>query len=358
MLPYLLLLIIVLFVIVLQEINIDVIVFKSKVSVLLLSISFIIFFSIRDYIGYDYPAYVTIIESQYWDMYLNSGEWLTTLCMLFAHEVEDYHVFFAIVSVISFTSLISSLNNNSFFSTSTGWGMLCFLAMPLGFIEGLSTSRQFVAMSIVLYSTKWLIGDNRSFGKFILGILVATGFHITSIISLLMYPISSLKFKYRYLPIILVGIVILGVFSFTILSKYMPILEIYSLRYLQEMKGGENGGSLQILMWIICAVIGIFFRRFGKKIPYYDMFLKCYLMGVGLVILVAPFSFNEAFRIGGAMLYCYMFLIPYFFSSIKLNQRCYIKILFAIVFSSLYIYALSITIPNGDSYVPYRTLFD
>ena len=317
------------------------------VDVLLLII-FILFYSLRDNIGYDYPMYERTVYAGFADeVYASKGEILSASLLNIAEYFYDAHIFFFLVALITLPLIFYSLKYNTYIKDSLSLGILSFLALPIGFVNSLSIQRQFLAIGILLFSIKYLL--SRNFVKYLCCLIIACFFHISSIVYIFVYFITSNRFKYKYFVyIFIIGYIFIFI-GMKILISIFPFYEYYLL----SLNSFKTGGQLQIIMYILFAIIYIILKKYLIKRCYYNIFLKAYLWGLISTLWLIPFDANVAFRFGSFGLIQTIFLISYIPQAFNKTSKIFIKIMLMILLSIIYIYNLYIT--TGTAYIPYKT---
>ena len=349
---YIGLLVFVLIIIIIQSYlgNVNVKIRNTNVSIIavILLIVFVGFYGLRDNIGYDYSMYAATVYGGYADeVYASKGEILSATLLNIAGYFYNEHIFFFLVAIIALSLIIYSTIKYTNISDSVGWSMLCFLAIPIGFINSLSIQRQFLAIAILLFAIRYLL--QRNFIKYFICVVIACLFHISSIIYILLYYITSNKFKYKYFVLLF----ILGyIFIISIMNFIIDVFPFYE-SYIASFNSFNNGGLTQIILYILFAIIFIYLKKYLKRYYEYDIFLKIYIGGLVLTLWLILFDANVAFRLGGVALLSIILLFPYIFYAFKNSGRLLIKIVTFILLSVIYIYALSIT--DGTFYLPYKT---
>ena len=347
MVPYVFLVGYILCVLILKRNGFDV---KARCgSVFDFSILFIlfVFFAIRYEVGFDYSAYVTMIENGWYDSYAETRyEYLSYWFMDIAHAEDNPQLFFILIAGVALPLYYYALSRYTEIKDSYICGILCYLAMPIGFMYSLSISRQFAASAILLYGTRYLI--KRNLLKYALCVLVAMMFHTASILALSAYLITAKRFHMRYF--IYLGII--GVFlSLAVQSIVITFFPVFT-NYVQAGYGDHSSGWSQIMLYSIMAIPFIIVRSTLLKYKYYDMYLKLYLLGMVLCYIFIPIDAALGARIGAFGLIYACFLYPYFFMAFK--EKNIVRVLVVCFFLLLYFYGLSITAEG--TYIPYKTV--
>ena len=346
---YVLLLIIITIILLFQEnsciLNVKLSSINLDISCIFIYLVLVIFYSVRENIGYDYSMYKSIVEGGYaWSVYSRGGEFISAFLMDIASDYDDYHIYFFLVAVISFLFITKSLMDNSCGKRKIAWGILMFLALPMGFIESLSFQRQFLAITMLLYGTKYLI--RKKYFYYTVVIILATMCHASSFIYIIL-PIVT-KFKYKWL--ILGGIltVVLVNSSTSILGEFSPRLQMYFLATSGEF---ATGGESQMALYIILLLIGLFLKKYINNYEY-DCMLKIYIFSMMSILLLSAIDLKVAIRLGAAGIYHMMFIINYWIDGIKRRQPFFAKICIYLVLIGMYAYNLYVTTRN---YLPFET---
>lgn len=349
MLPYIILLIFTILVVMYQERNgtlkIKVMGLCVDVIPIFVYLMYVTFFSLREYIGYDYPRYVNVVINDDIIGYEGRNEYISALFLHLAYLNGDYHLFFFLVAIVSFAGFIYSLYKYIEDKASLGWGMLAFLALPMGFTEMLSPQRQFLALGIFLLSFKYLL--NGRFKKYILVVVVSMLSHVASVIGLLLYSVRHSFVTKKSIAIITVLMFVCCFFAIKILSQMIPFFG----HYIEVMKFAEGGGELQLILYLLIGAFSIYIGFYNKSRDYH-LLLKTFLVGVSISVILAPFDLKLGFRMAQYGIYSFMFMIPMYFPVFG-KYRNIVKIFAVIILSFLYLYNLSVT--YDDFYLPYKT---
>lgn len=300
MMPYMILLCVILFFICVQQTNQSFLVNHAsqwhKLAAIVLCMCLLALYGFRDHIGFDYGMYVNFVETNTGHFYGDAhGEYFSAWLLDLASELGDYHWFFFFVAIISLPLYVYSMYRYPEVPGSVLWGLLAFLAIPLGFVDTLSIQRQFGAMGILLFGTRYLM--KRSFFKYLLCIVAAFMFHVSSLMYLVLYPLTSRRVSLRM--VILGGTVfaVLVNIGVKVLADAFPIYAHYLLSSTTE----KSSGFTQLFMFLGFAGMFLFFRHWLHRFSFYDVFLKTYLVGLFITLGIFPFESKVAFRGGGQL---------------------------------------------------------
>ncbi|MCI6484244.1 MAG: EpsG family protein [Selenomonadaceae bacterium] len=348
MLAYILLFSLVLCIIFMQSTKTDYYVFGKSVCDLFLMTVFIIFYSVRYEIGYDYSNYVSIITQEWHTMFLLKMEYLSYLFMDFASQVGEPHVFFVLIAIVSIPLLFYSLSAYSETNYAVGWGILLFLSFPFGFIYSLSVSRQFAAVAILLFGTRYLIA--RQLMKYFLCVCMASLFHISSLAVIFAYFVTSEKFKFKYLVILFFCLMASFFALKTLLIYFFPAYEAYLLSSVNDHQDGLS----QVVLYTFTGILFVIVKPYLSQYKYYNMYLKLYLFGLVLNYSFVLLDPTMGIRLATSFYMYSLFLIGYFFQAFSVRSRFFLKLIGIVVMFVLYTYGFTIA---GDTYLPYKTIF-
>lgn len=340
--------------ILLKRTNVNLIVgkkiFNIPIDLIFFSIVFIFFYATREFIGYDYQMYYDVISNNLYESYIYRNEWLSYYFMNIAYYFEEPRVFFALIAIGAIPTYFYAFKYYSKNKVALGWMLLVFLALPIGFIQTLSVSRQFIATAIILLSTKYIL--TRNFKKYIFSIIIASLFHFSSIICLLFYIINYKKFKYKYFII-----------SFFIIEVFLEVIKIIINNYFEIYNGYlgneflHQGGLTQLFMYVILALIFIYVKFYKSYVDvYYDVCLKNYLLGLMMAIIFLGYQGLLGIRLGFVGLTYAIILFAHTLIIMNKKYILYYKFICIIIFSICFFYNLYIA---ADSYIPYKNfIFD
>lgn len=217
------------------------------------------------------------------------------------------------------------------------------LYLSFGFYNfNFSGLRQAIAFGIVLFSYKYITGNNII--KYVITILIATIFHNSAIVFLPAYLVKDLTLTKVKLGIIILIDMVIFIFK-------NQIFNVVNKVFYDNYTITETNSYLWMLMCILILIVCIAFykrvirdRDSAKSIYVYS------LIGASLM-LFAPIA-NNVLRVANYYFIFIILLIPEVLEVIKNDENKYlINFLVVIVTISLYIYLLKV-----DSYniVPYK----
>lgn len=294
---------------------------------------------IRFDVGFDYPTYYHAIDEVFLPI-LSRFEPLSLFIALLSVWLGSPYVFFIITSCIIYPLAFHAFKYNS---VSPVISLIVYVG--LFYLSSYSVVRQAIAISICLYAYKYV--RCKSFIKYVICIVLATLFHYSAIVALIIYPIFY-KVKLKYTIIGLILLLLLRDVFLSELGRY-GIYEEY-LSQLNELKGG----SLTRYFYIILFVSFFFIiKRRGYSIE------EQRLLSVIVVGLFTPYLFGSTMgeKVGFYFLIYYCYLIPLLLR----NKKTYKSSIYVLIFSGYFLFMIYFTanIPDQKSpFTPYRTIFN
>ena len=182
--------------------------YQKVISYIVLSMMIVVS-GFRYRIGYDYDQYMNMYP---WISYDPNMVWpepsFQILCQFLRSLGFDFQMLFlvyAVVSLFFFYKGLCFFLDNDYRKVSLALGLFCLGTISLvGLWFSFTMIRQFAAMSIIFWGTRYLFGTNRSFVKFLLAISLAMFFHVSSVILILLYFVPNDLSKRKIFIIILV----------------------------------------------------------------------------------------------------------------------------------------------------------
>jgi hypothetical protein len=269
---------------------------------------------------------------------------------------NNYSIFLLIHAFIFYSFLFSSFKEYSpFFFIS----ILVFYANTIGV---LGSNRQLLALVICIYSLRFVL-DKKPYKFFIL-VFVAFNIHASALLFALYYFVNR-EFRLRYVVIALIGCLIIG-------STSLPFDIFFKAG---SLVGGEAAGKVLLylndaekellnyqpsttgLIKRIILMILFYYNRpvLGKKLPYYNLLLNGYSLGIAFYFL---FSTSLLVMISRGSLY-FTAVEPLLIASqfLMLNRKVnqYIALVFVLVLAFLMFFQSMVA--YSDLFIPYKGIF-
>lgn len=312
---------------------------KIKYRNQLIALLVIVLFAVLRFdVGFDYKTYYGFVQKNEFEGF-ERFEPLNKLIFYIAIYLNSPFVLFAIFGLLVYLIMFFSFKN---LSKSLSFSIIIYIS--LFYLFSLGALRQAVAMSVCLYAYKYL--SRRNLGKFLLTIGVASMFHYSAIISVIIYFIYKIKIRY----VVLGGVLLL--ICKQILFYYIMTYTVYGA-YITEVDE-FSGGRFKQAFFVLLAFSVLFFIRYRKVGIEEKRLLSIVIAGS-----IFPFLFGTAVgdRIALYFYIYYCYLLPALFPCPKYNR---ISISYSVIFISYFIFYVFYTSVVNDvaPYVPYRMILN
>ena len=215
---------------------------------------------------------------------------------------EYYVLFMGIASLFCFFVLLSISRN------SVKPILSLFVFITLGYYTFVfNAARQGLAMAIFMAAIPYLIRNR--FLPYLLIIFCAAMFHKTIVVAIPLFFIVRMKFSWKSLAILIAGGFLVGYLLPAFLS-YSSTLED---RYMLYNEGGETGGYMLTLFYVILTVFFILQRQYINEeiLGRYDIYLHMLVVGTAIYLIVAIMgAYVEVNRFAAYFQFSSIFLWP------------------------------------------------
>lgn len=246
--------------------------------------SFVILFTISAFraphVGTDTANYIhgfNLIASQDFESIFSIVRWeigytlLNKLISLVSNNSQ------AIIIVTSFFILFFMIYAIKKFSTNVVFSLYLFITLYYYFAS-FNLIRQFIAIAILLVGYEFI--KERSFWKFLLTVIIASLFHQSALIFIMLYFLYGIRLNAKKIILIIFGFVFL-IYSFDILIKFFLKLFPYYQVYL-DTAYFEGAGLLVPLISASILLFGLFIKVTNSTDKEFDFLLI--IMALSLLI--------------------------------------------------------------------------
>lgn len=282
-------------------------IFKYALPVILLSV----LFGFRYEIGTDYLNYKEIYETSFsgslkQSLTESNVEYIYAfISHILYHAGLPYYIMFFVMALIPMCFFYAAFKDKPFLIGYAAY----FLAATGVLFWFFNIQRQGIAFFILLFSIKYI--KNKNFNKFLLCVIIATGFHVSSLLFIFCYLFSFFKYSLIFKPVTLAVIyVFFGVFASSLKNILIKLVSIFLtgkyLYYVDSIESWEMGigSGLGILSMHIVDLILIFSSGFLCKYfkEYrYDIYFRTFyvgslfanIAGTNMVLSRFPFCFTS-----------------------------------------------------------------
>lgn len=214
------------------------------------------------------------------------------------------------------------------------------------FLNGM---RQMMAAAFLLYSLQYV--ERRRPVPFAVCVLIATGFHTTSIVFLAFYLLAWLDLSPRKLCIISVIVAASAAVIGTILTSILSRMEYYS-EYLETAFAQQGQGYIVLLMNILIVAFSTFFYQ--EDNPRYRIYYNVQIVALWAALLTGQVVLIDRYRMMFGL--AAVILVPMTLDGIENDNTR--RISFAGIVLLYYIYAAyTVGVQNSNTVLPYQTIF-
>lgn len=341
----------------------------KRIMVLFFSIIFILFKGLRWETGTDWDQYyrnfLEINSSNIFDYYYNSVtrlEWGYSFLNYFVKFIGgDYTLFLIVTNAI----IISIFYKISFkYSKSPILIFAMFLAVSTIF-----PVRQNIAVTIILWSYVYII--DRKLLKFLITVLFAMSFHMSSVLFLPFYFLLNREFSALYLILTYITFVLIGIF--VDLSNYIMYLAEILLSFMgvdssfvrklviyTSISGEINKSAFSLILGILYKFMFLGFFLFArtriKDNGVYNTFLNGYVISLCISYLFM-FQMQELSRFTGYFYIGYSLLLINGINAFSYKTK-YIIFPLLIVFFIFNLLNNTLWHPYADEIIKYKSIIN
>lgn len=321
---------------------------RSTIKIIIALLPMFIVSAIRYDVGWDYLDIYTngfyLIGRGYMPYYFTEipFDWLVNFIYIISNHNPDW-LFFA-CSIITFVFLAKACKDQS---VNIGFSIILIFLIRYYFLT-LNIVRQGIAMSIILYSFKFI--KEKKLKQYFLAIIVASCFHMMSLIYIPMYFICQIDWKKKKNTILLVLIPIAGILFYIIILKYTK----YGNYIGSQFQGNQFLWHEIMLSGTILGLATIEQKHITINREYFNIY---YILQI-ITFIVSIFSkiLPVADRIVWLFYMQNIFLIPIIIKNIKpINKKILISLILIIIMS-ISVYA-QVIMTDSYSIIPYKTIF-
>ena len=240
-------------------------------------------------------------------------------------EAQWFLLLTAVVTVFCTARFISKNSEDPLISWIT---FICLGSMTFA----MNGMRQALAMSICLLSYRY--AREKKFIRFLLVVLLATLFHKSAMIFLLVYFLRNLRLNWQSLGLLVAIVAILLVSANSFASLYDSLTgEDYAAG-----ESFESGGIIVIAIYAI-AIMGMLL--FSKRLKEPQVFFPFALITIGFSLYLIRFLSTQMYeRISYYFAYFLMLAFPLTFADMEKKTRSIVRICFVIASIMLFAYRI------------------
>ena len=288
--------------------------------------------------GYHEPGYVIFIK----------------LLSLISMDNRSFLLGTALAAMIGPFILTYKYSNNPVVS------VLLYYAMGY-YTNTFNNIRQSLALSVAFCIVPFLV--NRKFWKYLIGVLIATSFHYSAIILLIVYPLITRDLSFKRIMVYLAsGLVLVYLFTFDIFSYIVTFaLNKYDPEELLEERGGQGYGLLFFysILFLMLSLFYLIKRRYlDTEQRFFLSFMLVFMVLTTLIQMTAPIFSSMVRMTFYFFIPIVMIAVPYISSLIQVKWHrvlFYFSIFgYAILYMALVTYSFNVDSgSNAQGVIPY-----
>lgn len=331
---------------------------KDNLGFIGITLCLIVFSAVRYNVGWDYPAYVELIEGRMSLAQFNRIEWLSRYLMLLSRYTFT-QLYFIINTIVGILCLYSVVDK---YSEDKSLSMFLFLTFSLFYLMTMNIIRNFTAILIVMYACKLML--DKRYLYFIAIIFIAAGIHSSAYVGLLLPIIYILLMKYNIGLRFNVFCFIISLFIsnvlLTILSSMSSNPLLSAVIYYIENNSSGSGNIYKYILYLFDIIFFVLWKKMVAQNQLNKYWITLFNVGV---CFWNAFSFQYTLSIRMALYFIVWLIIiipslEFSFSDMyrKLIRQIVMLFFIGLFFFNLYILARAYNL--GDlaqaSFLPYK----
>jgi len=256
----------------------------SVISLFFALIIFVLIAGLRNNVGADWVSYLNFYQDLEEAARLEVGYELIN--NFFSNLSAPYTIFLLFANFMALSFMFYFIKNNTKLMLLAALLLFCDLYL----YYNLSGIRQAIAISITCYSITYVI--SRQFYKFILAVLLASSFHASALVFILVYYLPARLPSFKYIS----GVGILFFVAFIFRESIAEFITLYNLKdatyYVKNQQSiiSANSYIVGILKRSILVVaLALYGRRYLIDGNNY-LFVNVYLLG--LLIYISTYNIS------------------------------------------------------------------
>lgn len=212
-------------------------------------------------IGCDTPHYIFAWNyAQFYDSFMD--QWTRTnmevgyvwVRWLFIHYDQSFFIFQIVVSSFIYFSLFKY-----FIRYSPNIAMSCLLFLvTMRMFSTMNQTRMWIALAILLFSIRHLL--NQKWWPFLIIVFIASLFHKSSILFLIMYPLCVLKYNRINAFLIIAGSIFITFLGASFFGWFTDMTGMYE-GYMDNVQFSEDRSKLAVTLILLETIVFFFFFK-------------------------------------------------------------------------------------------------
>ena len=290
-------------------------------------------------VGFDYPEYFNMVYPYLDIIQYNRMEPANKILLELTANSQYPPLLFIVYGIITFILFFYSFKN---YSNNYCLAILTYLTFF--YLGGLSTIRQEIAVSLILWGYRFIRDDNRI--MYLVMCILALLFHDTAFVAILTYPFLRIKNIKISIIVAISAIILLG----GVVELLLTLPSLSHLYHYLEDANTFQGGNLIRIIYLLISLFSLISAIRNNNIVLVNMSLLC-LIGTSMMFVLGG---HIGGRIAEYFTIYLCLLIPNivtnYYKKYILNVALILSILFI---SNVYI---STTNPIKSPFTPYQSI--
>jgi len=292
----------------------------------------LLFGVLRFDVGTDFMPYYRFFNSgSYFDGRFEIG--YSTLNYLTAQVFSSSQAIFIVTHTIIMVLAYLSINK---YSLDKKFSILLFV-FGFFFFDAMNGIRQYIAVLICLYGHGYLL--DRKMTKFIITTMIATTFHYSALITLILIPLRKYKLTkwnvgFMYVAVLLFNIfyqpIINYIFKIIDLIPYMPRYSIYQTYLANDVDVTSKPYDF-IVYSLILILSYLASKNISGRNTHYNLYFNSLVVSIFLKGIALKFNFID--RVGIYFSIYIILFIPIIFEALKSKEKKVIKCVLIVLFA-------------------------
>ena len=321
---------------------------RTIVKIIIALLPMLIVSAIRYDVGWDYLDIYTngffLIGAGHMPYYFSEipFDWLVKIIYIISNQNPDW--LFFVCSTITFVFLAKSCKEQS---VNIVFSIILIFLIRYYFLT-LNIVRQGIAMSIILYSLKFI--KEKNLKKYLLTIILASCFHLMSLIYIPIYFICQLDWKKKKNAIMLILIPIVGMILYIVVMNNTKYGNYIGSQY----QGNQFLWHEIILSGTVLVLATIERKNITVNKEYFNIYYI--LQIITFIAAICSRFLPVADRIVWLFYMQNIFLIPIIIKNIKHLDKKLLVLIALIAIMSINVYA-QVILTDSYNIIPYKTIF-
>ncbi len=222
------------------------------------------------------------------------------------HLSDNYAALLILVALLVYALVLKSIHDVSRYELVS---LFAFITLGL-YTFSFNAARQGIAVAIYAQAIPFIL--RRQFWKYVIVVLIAALFHKTVIVTLPLYFLFTMRYNWKSLLVVILGIIVLT----SVMNQLLDFGATVEDRYKLYTEESTSGGEYLTIFYTVLMLFFMFQRRYIKEqyLKRYDLFLLMnicsaviYLIVILMELYIEVSRFAAYFQISSIFLWAEVF---------------------------------------------------